>query len=102
MLQAMCAASGYAGAGLGSAQTQRRRELLLARELPAPARFDRENHLRIMQQVHAHLSRHDERDAYAGTFRCEGNDGDLFFAMRLYWPQLQCFPRYPRSVRWSA
>jgi len=69
---------------------------MLHRALPPPARFDRDNHLRIHQAINKHLS----HNMGVQAFRCEGAGGDLFFAMRLYKSQLTSFPRYPQSVQW--
>ena len=98
MFQSVCTPRGWSGGhSCGSAQqTKRRRELWLLRALPPPARFDRETHLKVMNQIHTHLSTADRH----APFRCEGAGGDLLFAMRLYRPWLFAFPRYPQTVRW--
>jgi len=99
MFQAVCAArcclgGTYCGTML---QSNRRRDRILWRALPPPSRFDRMNHLRIMQQIHIHLS-----TASAGrVWSCEGSGGDLFFAMRLYQPLLSSCVRYPACVCWA-
>jgi hypothetical protein len=109
MFQSVCAPRGWAGgsgggSGCGSGggaqqlqqQTERRRELWLLRALPPPARFDRETHLKIMNQIHAHLSAADPH----ARFQCHGVGGNLFFAMRMHRPWLLAFPRYPQAVCW--
>jgi hypothetical protein len=98
MFQTACAPQAWVGGACGSPeQTRRRRDLFMRRALPPPARFDRQTHLRIMNQIHAHLST-------AGTqalFSSVGAGGDLFFAMRMYRPWLLAFPRYPQLVCWN-
>jgi len=98
MFQAVCTSRFWgSGSYCGSVQqTRRRRELMLVRALPPPARFDREMHLRIHQAIDTHLS-HDPR---VQDYSCQGAGGDLFFAIRLYKSQLAGFPRYPQSVQW--
>jgi len=98
MFQDVCAPRLWAGgASCGSVQqTQRRRELMLVRALPPPARFDRDKHLRICQAIDQHLS----LSPGVQAFRCQGAGGDLFFAMRLYKPLLLSFPKYPQRVYW--
>ena len=98
MFQTVCAPRGWTGGACGTPQQTRRRcERFMLRALPPPARFDRQTHLRIMNEVHVHLST-------AGTqalFSSVGAGGDLFFAMQLYRPWLLLWARYPQQVCWN-
>ena len=98
MFQTVCAPRGWVGGACGSPrQTCRRCDLFLLRALPPPARFDRNMHLKIMNEIHVHLS----TTGTAAPFRCVGAGGDLFFAMRLYAPLFMAFTRYPQEVCWN-
>jgi len=98
MFQTVCAPRGWTGGACGSPQQTRRRcERLLLRALPPPRRFDRLTHLRIMNQIDAHLS----TTGTAAPFRSVGAGGDLFFAMQLYRPLLLAFQRYLQQVCWN-
>jgi len=66
-----------------SPATLRWRDMYLQLALPAGRCFDRDVHLSIMRQMHAHICVH------GIAARCDGPGGDLFFAMRYYQPLLR-------------
>jgi len=74
----------------------RRRDRMMLRALHG-SRFDPLMHLRIMQQVHRHVSSWECDLLAPRPISCQGPGGDLFFAMKHYWLYMCAWARYPRA-----